>query len=148
MSWTRVWIHAVFTTKNRAKLIHQNFRQDLFDHIKMNAKEKNLLLREVGGYIDHAHCLIALNKEISISKTIQLIKGKSSYWINKNQLSKEKFGWQDDYWAVSVSESHLKSVERYIKSQEEHHKSKTFNEEINLFIEKYYWGKSNDQSEI
>ena len=39
MSWTRVWIHAVFTTKNRAKLIHQNFRQDLFDHIKMNAKE-------------------------------------------------------------------------------------------------------------
>jgi len=55
-----------------------------------------------------------------------MIKGESSNWINKNQLTKEKFEWQDEYFAVSVSESHLEFVREYIKNQEEHHQKKTF----------------------
>ena len=76
---------------------------------------------------------------MSISKTIQLIKGESSFWINKNKMCSSKFSWQDDYWAVGVSESDLKLVHTYIINQEEHHKSKSFNEEIDLFMKKYGW---------
>jgi REP element-mobilizing transposase RayT len=93
----------------------------------------------INGWTDHIHCLISLGREQSISKVAQLIKGESSNWINKNNLTKSKFIWQDDYWAVSVSESHLLSVRDYIKNQEEHHKKVTFNDEIEMFMKKYGW---------
>lgn len=85
--------------------------------------------------------MIPIGKDQSISKVAQLIKGESSFWINKNKLTDQKFSWQDDYWAVSVSESHLESVRNYIKQQEEHHKVKPFSEEVDDFMKKYGWDK-------
>ena len=139
MSWVRVWIHTVFTTKNRQPLITKNIRDRLFSHIKENAKKKDIFLEEIGGYHDHVHCLISLNKDLSISKTLQLIKGESSHWVNKNNLLPQKFSWQDDYWAVGVSEAHLQLVKYYLQNQETHHKKKTFQEEIDEFMVKYGW---------
>jgi len=83
--------------------------------------------------------LISLNKEQTNSKVAQLIKGESSYWIDKNHLTKTKFYCQDDYWAVSLSESHIGSVGSYIHKQEEHHKNKSFSEEVDEFMKKYGW---------
>ncbi len=80
---------------------------------------------------------ISFNAEQTIAKTVQLIKGESSYWINKNNLCTEKFEWQDDYFAVSVSESGVDAVRKYIKNQEQHHSKKTFQQEYDEFIEKY-----------
>nr|WP_244307364.1 transposase [Flavobacterium fluviatile] len=77
----------------------------------------------------------------TIQKTIQLLKGESSYWINKNQLTKERFEWQDEYFAVSVSESIVDKVRDYIKNQEEHHKRKTFQEEYDEFMIKFGFQK-------
>ncbi len=139
MSWVRIWVHLVFSTKKREPTLQKEIRADVLEHIKKNAKLKDLYVRVVNGYTDHIHCLISLNRDLSISKTAQLIKGESSHWINKNKLTKKKFEWQDDYWAVGVSESHVKSVERYIQNQEEHHRTKTFTEEIDDFMEKYDW---------
>jgi putative transposase len=68
---------------------------------------------------------------------MQLLKGESSYWINKNRLCREKFEWQDDYFAVSVSESMVPRVREYIKNQEDHHQTKTFAEEYDLFLKEY-----------
>lgn len=68
---------------------------------------------------------------------MQLIKGESSFWINKQGLTHQKFEWQDEYFAVSVSESALDKVREYIKNQEEHHKQKSFQEEYDEFIAKY-----------
>ena len=139
MSWVRVWIHTVFTTKNRQPLITKNIRDRLFSHIKENAKKKDIFLEEIGGYHDHVHCLISLNKDLSISKTLQLLKGESSHWVNKNKLLPQKFSWQDDYWAVGVSEAHLQPVKYYLQNQETHHQKKTFQEEIDEFMVKYGW---------
>ena len=140
MSWVRIWVHLVFSTKNRNPvLFSEEKRRLVFQLIKQNADEKKLGLDCVNGYKEHAHCLISLNKEISISKIAQLIKGESAHWVNENNLLEEKLVWQDDYWAVSVSESHLQSVREYINKQEEHHKSKSFNDEIDEFEKKYGW---------
>ncbi len=139
MSWVRVWIHTVFSTKNREPLLQDKYRETIISHIKDNALEKGIILRDVNGHKDHLHCLIALNKDLSISKTMQLIKGESSFWINKNKYCAKKFEWQDDYWAVGVSEAHLKSVAQYIQNQDKHHRKISFKEEIDLFMEKYGW---------
>ena len=145
MSWVRIWIHLVFSTKNRDPYFNSHeVRQQLFRHIEQNAKEKNIWLDIVGGYYDHIHCLLSLGRDQSISKVSQLIKGESSFWINHNGITIQNFTWQDDYWAVSVSESHLETVRAYIQQQEEHHRIKSFTEEVNDFMEKYGWSFSEE----
>jgi len=140
MSWVRVYIHMVFSTKDREPFLNsKELCRQVFQHIKKNAEEKDIWLDCINGWYEHAHCLISLGKEQNISKVAQLIKGESSFWINKNKLIEKKFEWQDDYWAVGVSESHLQSVRNYIHSQEEHHTKKSFTNEVNEFMEKYGW---------
>lgn len=140
MSWVRIWIHLVFSTKNREPFLNdKNVRLLVFKHIKENAEGKGIFLDCVNGFNDHAHCLISLGRGQTISKIVQQIKGESSMWINRQDLISDYFRWQDDYWAVSISESHLKSVRKYIHNQESHHQKKTFVEEMNVFVRKYNW---------
>jgi len=140
MSWVRVYMHMVFSTKNREPFLNSaELRRNVFEHIKNNAEEKGIWLDCINGYQEHAHCLISLGKEQTIAKVAQLIKGESSYWINQHNLTSEKFVWQDDYWIVGVSESHLESVRKYIHNQEIHHSNQSFESEINNFMEKYGW---------
>lgn len=144
MSHVRIWIHLVFSTKNREPLLKDDFRYYLFKHIADNCLEKDIFLKVINGYTDHIHCLISLGKDQNISKVSQLIKGESSYWINQNSLTKDKFAWQDDYFAVSVSESQVDAVVGYIKNQEKHHAIKSFGQEVDEFMKRYGWEVVND----
>lgn len=139
MSFVKIWVHLVFSTNNREPRLAKEFRYDVYQHIIQNCKDKEIFLQAINGYTDHLHCLISLGKDQSISKISQLIKGESSFWINKNNLTPEKFSWQDDYFAVSVSESQVETVINYIKNQEKHHSKKSFDDEVNEFITKYGW---------
>jgi putative transposase len=137
MSFVRIWVHLVFSTKNREPWLKEEIRYKVHQHIIQNCKDKEIFLQAINGYTEHLHCLISLGKDQSVSKVAQLIKGESSFWINKNNIVSEKFSWQDDYFAVSVSESQVNAVVNYIKNQEEHHSKKSFNEEVEEFISKY-----------
>ncbi|AZA77551.1 IS200/IS605 family transposase [Chryseobacterium sp. G0186] len=138
MSFTKIYIHLVFSTKNRIPYLNTfDLRIKVWKHIKEYATEKEIFLDMINGYSDHCHCLISLGSNQNIEKVVQLLKGESSYWINKNRLTKDKFSWQDEYFAVSVSESKLDSVRSYIKNQEKHHQKKSFMDEYQEFIEKY-----------
>jgi REP element-mobilizing transposase RayT len=142
MPFVKVYIHFVWSTKNRYPYLNTNeLRVKVWNHIRENAKTKGIFIDFINGYADHCHCLISLGIDQTIQKVMQLIKGESSYWINKNRLTKEKFEWQDEYFAVSVSESMLDKVRDYIKNQEEHHRKKTFQEEYDEFISKYGFEK-------
>ena len=136
MPYIKIMIHAVWGTKNREPFLTKEIRRKVIDHIKQNAKIKNIFIDRLNGYTEHMHCLMRLNADMSISKAMQLIKGESSYWINKEQLTKSKFEWADEYFAASVSESVLDKVRRYIDFQEEHHKKITFQQEYDEFIRK------------
>ena len=102
----------------------------------MNCKDKKISLSAVNGYAEHIHCLISLGKEQTISKTAMLIKGESAFWINKYNLTTEKFTWQDDYFAVSVGEKQVDNVRQYITNQETHHAANTFADEVSEFMTK------------
>jgi len=140
MPFTKVWLHIIWSTKNRNKIISNELRSLLIEHILENAKQKEIFIKIVNCVSDHIHLLISLGREQSISKLVMLIKGESSNWINKNKLLKSKFEWQDEYIAISVSESLIEKVSDYIRNQEEHHKVKSFSEEYNLFLKKYNFG--------
>ena len=137
MGYVKMWAHLVWATKKREPVLGKNIRKNIFSHIRENALTKNIQIDFINGHVDHVHILISLNADQTIANTIQLIKGESSYWINKNKLTPQKFEWQDDYFAVSVSESGIDKVRDYIKNQEEHHKKKTFQQEYDEFMERY-----------
>ncbi|MEN8122401.1 MAG: IS200/IS605 family transposase [Bacteroidota bacterium] len=137
MSYVKIWIHAVWTVKNRQPILARDVRQTLFEHIHQNALGKEILMEVVGGHNNHVHCLFRLKNNQTIENVMQLIKGESSFWFNKSGLSGLKLNWQKEYFAVSVSESQVGTVKNYIANQEEHHKKKTWDDEYNEFITKY-----------
>lgn len=137
MSYVKIWIHAVWGTKNHDRILSKEIRKKLFDHIRENAKAKQVYIDYINGDMEHIHCLLALNADMSIAKVIQLIKGEAAFWANKNSLVKSKLEWADEYFAVSVSESVINKVRDYIKNQEEHHRKMTFKEEYDKFASKY-----------
>ena len=145
MSFLKIWIHLVFSTKNREPFLTKDIRYKVHQHIIENCKEKDIFIIAVNGYTDHLHCLISLGKEQSIAKIAQLIKGESSFWINKNTICKTKFSWQDDYFAVSVSESQVGTVKKYIQNQEAHHSKSTFSNEVDEFMKNYNWDSTDNK---
>jgi REP element-mobilizing transposase RayT len=150
MPFVKVYIHFVWSTKDReAQLVTNESREALWKHIRENAKKKGIFIDFINGYKDHCHCLISLGVDQTIQTVMQLIKGESSFWINKNKniyntFGGNKFEWQDEYFAVSVSESMLDKVREYIKNQEEHHRHRSFQEEYDEFISKYGFRKFKD----
>jgi len=137
MAYVRIWLHCVWGTKKKIPFITDQNKKEITNHIRENAKNKNIYIDFINGYKEHIHCIISLNAEQQLTKVMQLIKGESSYWINKHSVVQGKFEWADEYYAVSVSESQLDKVREYIKNQEEHHRKKTWEEECNEFLRKY-----------
>jgi putative transposase len=138
MPFIKVYIHFVWSTKNREPFLNSPaLRKTVWEHIKENAKTKGIYIDSINGYQDHCHCLISLGIDQTMSKVMQLIKGESSFWINKNALCKKKFEWQEEYFAVSVSESVVDKVRDYIRNQEDHHTKKSYQQEYDEFMQKY-----------
>ena len=134
MPYIKVMLHCIWSTKNRQPLIDAELKPKLLDHIKENSIRKNIFIDCLNCVEDHIHLLISLGSEQTISNVAMLIKGESSFWINKQKLIKHKFEWQDEYIALSVSESAIDKVRDYIYNQEEHHKKKTFTQEYDEFL--------------
>ena len=133
----KVYIHFVWSTKNREPFLNSvELREKVWGHIKENARKKDIYIDTINGHSDHCHCLIALGKAQSPSIVMNLIKGESSFWVNKSKLCSQKFEWQDEYFALSVSDSMLDRVRAYIRNQENHHAKKSFQEEYELLLAK------------
>ena len=146
MSFIKVYIHFVWSTKDWVPYLDSpELRKEVWKHISQNAKEKNIFIDFVNGYSNHCHCLVSLGGDQTLQKIMQLIKGESSHWINKNELVNGKFEWQDEFFAVSVSESMVVKVRNYIRNQEKHHSLQTFQEEYDEFIFKYGFQKYKDK---
>ena len=147
MPWVKVWIHFVWSTKNREPFLNDEIRQRVFQHIRENAKEKDIHLDFINGYVDHVHCLISLGTDQTLEKIMQLIKGESSFWINKHNLCQTKFSWQEEYFAVGVCESTLENARKYIATQEKHHRTKSFDDEFEEFLKRAGFEKFKDKED-
>jgi len=134
MSYVKIWLHCVWGTKFKIHYLTSSVRKDVIDHIKSNATEKGIYIDCIDGSIDHLHSLILLDADRCLSWVMQTIKGESSYWVNRQKLTRLKFSWAVDYYAVSISASDVKRVRSYIKNQEYHHGTKTWENEIEALI--------------
>jgi REP-associated tyrosine transposase len=134
MPYSKVMIHYIWATKNRYPFITKELKPLLLSHIKQNSINKEVFIDCLNCVEDHIHLLISLSTEQTIAKVAMLIKGESSFWVNKEKLIEQKFEWQDEYIALSVSASVVPKVRDYIASQEAHHQKKTFMQEYEEFL--------------
>jgi putative transposase len=122
-SFYNVWIHAVFATKNRQKIITLDLEEVLFPFLYDEFSELGCKLIIVNGLSDHIHCLFMLDAKKSYAEVMKQIKGASSHYINEHNLIFEKFAWQKGYAAFSVSNFEVDAVYEYIKKQKLKHES-------------------------
>jgi len=118
---SRIYIHCVFSVKERKKLIHSNWESGLHKKIGFLINEAGAQTIIVNGMEDHLHCLFNIDPKLCISQIMKSAKAKSSLWINKHNLSKEKFKWQVGFSAYSVSLKEFDKIYNYVKNQKIHH---------------------------
>ena len=138
-TYTQIYIQIVFAVEGRQNLIRKQNREELHKYITgiVQQRHRDQKMLSIFCMPDHAHILIGLKPEISISDLVRDIKAGSSKFINDNHWVKGKFNWQDGFGAFSYSRNQIDSVVKYILNQEEHHKKKTFREEYVEFLQKY-----------
>jgi REP element-mobilizing transposase RayT len=136
-SHARLYVHLIFSTKNRAPFITDGVRQSL--HAYMATVLQNFGCRPVliNSVEDHVHILFELGRTVTVSQTVEEVKTTASKWIKTQGADFAGFAWQAGYGAFSVSESVVPTVRDYIANQRAHHRAKSFQEEYRAFLEKH-----------
>jgi putative transposase len=136
-SYSRVWLHLTWATLERRPLLFKGAAAKLSRYLSQYATEKGIYMKINYVNPDHVHALVDLPTHLCIEDVMQLLKGGSSHWINESKLLPGKFGWGRGYGAFSVSQSGAAEVAKYIADQEEHHRKKSFGEELKLLVKRY-----------
>jgi REP element-mobilizing transposase RayT len=136
-SYSRCWIHLIWGTLNRDRVLNKKAAAGLSRYFIEYADEQAVYMKINFVNPDHVHALIDLPTGFSIEKMVQLLKGSSSHWVNSSELVAGKFAWGRGYGAFSVSHSNVDLVTRYIAEQEEHHRQRTFGDELREFIDRH-----------
>ena len=146
-SYVKVYVHFVWSTKNRDPFLGNQVRPRIQQHILEYAETKEISVVTIGIQKEHIHVLVSIRSNQNIDDVAKLLKGESSHWINSEDLIKPKFSWQRGYGAFSLSPSHVEVVIAYINHQDEHHRKKTYIEEIADLLMKYGFDKDETNRE-
>jgi len=126
---THNYLHIVFGTKKRTSLISKPRQPQLWSYIVGICRNHDIVAFAVGGMADHVHALVRLPPVLSLAKAVSVIKANSSRWMGEHG---DTFAWQEGYGAFSVSASNLRSVGKYIREQEMHHRKMSYAVEYDM----------------
>ena len=130
-------IHIVFSTKDRAPVLGDEIRPDLFAYLAAAARKMDCETFRVGGVVDHVHLAVRVPRTLTLAKLIEGLKSSSSKWLKTQSSQLETFAWQRGYGAFSVSPTNLNALLHYVDNQEEHHRTRSFQDEYRAFLAKY-----------
>ncbi len=136
-SYSRCRLHFIWGTHGRERLLNKDAAARVSRYLREYAETKGIYMKINYVNADHVHALIELPTRLSIEEMMQLLKGSSSHWINTNDVIAGKFAWGRGYGAFSVSESNVNTIVAYIAGQQQHHRIRTFAEELKEFIERH-----------
>lgn len=136
-TYHQIYLQTVFAVKYRMAVIDKSWKRDLFAVLGSLINETNCKTLIVNGVEDHVHCFLGLKFIVSVSELMKTVKAKSSKFINDHNLTSDRFEWQEGYGVFSYSQSHVDTVFKYIKNQEEHHQKRTFKDEYLGLLQKF-----------
>jgi putative transposase len=127
-SYSSLWIHLIWSTKNREPILTMPLKHEVYDVIKIIANDHEIYLDCINGIEDHVHLLVRLRTDQSVADVVKTIKGNSWEYFKENP---EKYiSWQDGFAAFSISPDNVKAVRGYIYNQVKHHQAKSFSDEL------------------
>jgi putative transposase len=132
-----VILHIIFSTKNREPWLHSDVRPRMHAYLATICRDVDADFVRVGGAADHVHIVTTLPRTLSQAQLIERIKKASSKWIKPLDVRYRSFFWQRGYGAFSVSPSQLDSVLEYVNKQQDHHRTRTFQEEYRELLRKH-----------
>ena len=135
-TFSNLSVHVVFSTKDRIPLITRRVRKRVFPYIGGVIKGLGGTVIAIGGMPDHAHRVARLPTNMCVADFVRKIKANSSKWMNE-RATDMKFGWQRGYGAFSISQSVVSSVAQYVRNQERHHRSRSFEEELMMLLTRH-----------
>ena len=138
-SFNSCLMHCVFSVKERRPLLTADIRERLWPYLGGIARDNGMKALAIGGVADHVHLLVSLPATLAVSKAMQLLKGNSSKWLRETfpELRRDGFAWQEGFGSFSVGISGVEDTVEYIRTQEEHHRHKSFREEVGAFLKKH-----------
>jgi len=136
-TYTQIMYQIVYSTKNREKTLIKENRDELYRYIWGLLKEKKCHLYRIGGVEDHIHILTHVHPMVALASLVKDIKLASTDYIKSKALFPNFGGWQTGYAAFTYSYEAKGNLIEYIKNQEEHHKNKTFREELKELLEEH-----------
>ena len=125
--------HIVFSTKDRIALIDSSWRDRLHDYLGGTVAGLGGIPQGVGGVADHVHLLVGLKATHCLADFMRELKKASSVWVH-DEIGLREFAWQEGYGAFTVSPTTRPGVQKYIANQAEHHRAKSFREELVGFL--------------
>ena len=136
-SLAKLYVHLVFSTKNREAFLEQGYIDELHAYIGGILRNAGCEPVEINTEPDHAHVVFVLGRTVALSDVVSKVKQGSTLWLREQHPLLRGFHWQSGYGAFSVSQSSLEEVKRYIRGQKEHHRTKTFQEEFRTLLKRY-----------
>ena len=132
-----LFVHVIWSVHRREALLSTPVRRVLFAHLQKEGAEKGIRIVAINGTEDHVHCLVQLLPSQNLLQVVRAVRSSAAVWINESKLlslsGQGEFAWEEEYWAASVSPSGVKQVVDYIGKQEEYHKTKTLDSELEIF---------------
>ena len=127
--------HLVFSTKHRKPLIHDDWRERLHEYLGGSVAGLSGFPQGIGGVADHVHLLVGLKATHCLADFMRELKKASSVWVHE-EIGQEIFAWQEGYSAFTVSAPARPGVQTYIANQPQHHRRKSFREELVELLER------------
>lgn len=131
------YIHLVFSTKNRVRLLDDAIRFELHAYMATALQSLKSPAYIINSVEDHVHLLFNLHRTEPLSHVVEVVKSSSSKWLKTKSKKLAKFAWLSGYGAFSVSQSNIEVVAQYIENQQEHHREKSFHEEFLILLKKH-----------
>ncbi len=128
-----LFVHVIWCVRGREALLSKPVRRVLFAHIQKEGEGKGLRIVAAGGVEDHVHCLIQLLPSQNLLQVTKSIRAAMAEWLNETRLLTAEVSWEEELYAYSVSPSGVKQVVDFIGKQEEYHKTKTLESELEIF---------------
>ena len=136
-TYSQIYIQVIFAVKGRNSLINPAWEEKLYKYITGIVQTKEQKMLAINGIPNHIHFLIGMKPSCCLSDLVREVKKSSNEFIKKNNFTKFKFNWQEEFGAFSYSHSQLDQVIKYIMRQKEHHRKKTFREEYLGFLKNF-----------
>ncbi|WP_319481980.1 IS200/IS605 family transposase [uncultured Draconibacterium sp.] len=147
-SYRQIIYQIIFRTKHSQKTLKADYRDQLYRYMWGIIKNKNCHLYRINGMADHIHILSDIHPGIALADMVRDIKTASSVWLKSSTYFPDFSGWADGYAALTYSYWDKDKLINYIKNQQEHHKTETFEaeyrrllEEHNIHIDEWYFLK-------